>query len=109
MDKLFLSLHHSLLEVDIHQIVDDFSSFLYFQLKCDKKWMMRRWSAVWEVLSPGLAGDSREHREVGEHSLAALELLHQGEVSGTWPESNNEENLTPEIPLNSSASGRCEC
>ena len=40
MDKLFLSLHHSLLEVDIHQIVDDFSSFLYFQLKCDQKWMM---------------------------------------------------------------------
>ena len=47
MDKLFLSLHHSLLEVDIHQIVDNFSSFLYFQLKCDQKWMMRRWPGVW--------------------------------------------------------------
>ena len=40
MDKLFLSLHHSLLEVDIHQIVDNFASFLDFQLKLEWKEMM---------------------------------------------------------------------
>ena len=37
---LVLLLHHCLLEVDVHQIVDNFASFLNFQLKCDKKEMM---------------------------------------------------------------------
>ena len=59
-------LHHSLLEVNVHQVVDNLSSLLYFQLSRFRTvggaggWGHVDWGSSWLTWGGGLGLQSRE-------------------------------------------------